>query len=89
MMEGLRKLGFQIGYEPQGAFYIFANATMIGRDSLALAMDILEKAEVGVAPGIDFGANGEGHLRFSYANSQENIEEGLNRLKRYLEIAAQ
>ena len=87
MVEGLRKLGFQIRYEPQGAFYVFVNAKMIQQDSLALAMDILEKVQVGVAPGIDFGANGEGHLRFSYANSEENIEEGLERLKRYLEMA--
>jgi len=39
---------------------------------------------VGVAPGIDFGHNAEGYLRFSYANSLENIENGLNRLETYL-----
>lgn len=87
MVEGLKKLGFQIRYEPRGAFYVFVDAAFIRRDSLALAMDILEKVRVGVAPGIDFGAHGEGHLRFSYANSEENIEEGLERLKRYLEVA--
>ena len=47
--------------------------------------DILEKAHVGVTPGIDFGHGGEGHLRFSYANSLENIAEGLRRLKGYIE----
>jgi aspartate/methionine/tyrosine aminotransferase len=46
----------------------------------------LEKAHVGVTPGIDFGENGEGFLRFSYANSIENIEEGMNRLEYYLKI---
>jgi aspartate/methionine/tyrosine aminotransferase len=50
-----------------------------------LAFDILLNAKVGVAPGIDFGANAEGYLRFSYANSMQNIEEGMNRLERYLE----
>ena len=40
---------------------------------------------MGVTPGIDFGQNGEGYLRFSYANSLENIAEGLDRLERYLE----
>jgi hypothetical protein len=45
-------------------------------DSYALAFDILEKAHVGVTPGIDFGPNGEGYLRFSYANSLENIKKG-------------
>ena len=49
-----------------------------------LAFDILEKAHVGVTPGIDFGTNGEGYLRFSYANSMENIEEGLDRIEQYL-----
>jgi len=38
---------------------------------------------VGVAPGIDFGPNGEGYLRFSYANSLENIAEGMDRLETY------
>jgi aspartate/methionine/tyrosine aminotransferase len=44
----------------------------------------LEKACVGVTPGIDFGPHGEGYLRFSYANSMENIAEGMNRLEAYL-----
>ena len=49
-----------------------------------MAFDILEKAHVGVTPGIDFGPNAEGYLRFSYANSLENIAEGMDRLERYL-----
>jgi aspartate/methionine/tyrosine aminotransferase len=49
-----------------------------------LAFDILEKARVGVTPGIDFGPNAEGYLRFSYANSLENIKEGLDRMEAYL-----
>ena len=53
-------------------------------DSYRLAFDILEKARVGVTPGIDFGPNAEGYLRFSYANSLENIAEGMDRLERYL-----
>jgi aspartate/methionine/tyrosine aminotransferase len=53
-------------------------------DSYRLAFDILEQARVGVAPGIDFGSNGEGYLRFCYANSMENIAEGMDRLERYL-----
>ncbi len=81
----LRKLGFGITVEPTGAFYILANAKRFSKDSYSLAFDILKKAKVGVAPGIDFGTNAEGYLRFSYANSMENIEEGMNRLERYLE----
>jgi aspartate/methionine/tyrosine aminotransferase len=37
-----------------------------------------------VAPGIDFGKNGEGYLRFSYANSMDNIVEGLDRIENYI-----
>jgi len=50
-----------------------------------LAMDVLEKAHVGVTPGVDLGPNGERGLRFSYANSMEKIAEGLDRIERYLE----
>jgi aspartate/methionine/tyrosine aminotransferase len=81
----LRKLGFGITVEPTGAFYILANAKRFSSDSYRLAFDILQEAKVGVAPGIDFGTNAEGYLRFCYANSMENIEEGMNRLERYLE----
>ncbi|MBM3135785.1 MAG: pyridoxal phosphate-dependent aminotransferase [Chloroflexi bacterium] len=84
MIKRLKELGLGITVEPTGAFYVFANARHISNDSYKLAFDILEKAHVGVAPGIDFGQNGEGYLRFSYANSLENIAEGLNRLERYL-----
>ena len=81
----LRELGFGITVEPTGAFYILANAKKFSQDSYQLAFDILKEAKVGVAPGIDFGTGAEGYLRFSYANSMENIEEGMNRLKHYLE----
>ncbi|MBW1710034.1 MAG: pyridoxal phosphate-dependent aminotransferase [Deltaproteobacteria bacterium] len=85
LIQGLRDLGFRIEVEPTGAFYILVNARHLNRDSYALAFDILEKVHVGVCPGIDFGTNAEGYLRFSYANSIENIDEGLNRLRKYLD----
>jgi aspartate/methionine/tyrosine aminotransferase len=84
MLAGLRDIGFGVPHDPTGAFYVFADATRFGRDSYALAFDILEHAKVAVAPGIDFGLNGEGYLRFSYANSLDHIHEGLRRLKQYL-----
>jgi len=80
----LRELGFGITVEPTGAFYVLANAGKFSRDSYKLAFDILEEAKVGVSPGIDFGENGEGYLRFSYASSLENIKEGMERIERYL-----
>jgi aspartate/methionine/tyrosine aminotransferase len=81
----LRALGFGITVEPTGAFYILANAKRFSEDSYRFAFDILKEAKVAVAPGIDFGTNAEGYLRFCYANSLENIEEGMKRLERYLE----
>lgn len=84
MIERLKELGLGITVEPTGAFYVFANARHLSDDSYELAFDILEKAHVGVAPGIDFGENGEGYLRFSYANSMDNIAEGLDRIDDYL-----
>ena len=60
------------------------NAGKFSHDSFKLAFEILEEAKVGVTPGIDFSENGEGYLRFSYANSLENIKEGMERIERYL-----
>lgn len=84
LVKRLADMGFDIKVVPTGAFYVFVNARHLSSDSYKLAFDILEKAHVGVTPGIDFGENGEGFLRFSYANSVENIEEGMNRLEKYL-----
>ena len=81
LIERLRGMGFSIEIPPQGAFYVYVNAQHMASDSYKLAFDILEKAHVGVTPGVDFGSNGEGYLRFSYANSIENIEKGMNRLQ--------
>jgi aspartate/methionine/tyrosine aminotransferase len=84
MVKRLRELGFGISVDPVGAFYILANAKHISNNSYDLAFEILEKAGVGVAPGIDFGSGAEGYLRFSYANSLENITEGLRRIEEFL-----
>ena len=83
MIQRLREIGLGITVEPTGAFYVFANVKHITGDSYKLAFDILQNAGVGVAPGIDFGTHGEGYLRFSYANSMENIAEGMDRLEQY------
>ncbi|MBF0523712.1 MAG: pyridoxal phosphate-dependent aminotransferase [Deltaproteobacteria bacterium] len=85
MISRLRELGLGITVEPTGAFYVLANAKHLTSDSYALAFDILKKAKVAVTPGIDFGRGAEGYIRLCYANSLENITEGMNRLKSYLE----
>jgi aspartate/methionine/tyrosine aminotransferase len=84
MLTRLQDMGFVIHVEPTGAFYVFADARRFCKDSYKEAFRITEQAKVGVSPGIDLGSGGEGFLRFSYANSLENIKEGLNRLERYL-----
>jgi aspartate/methionine/tyrosine aminotransferase len=84
MLERLRSLGFTIDHEPEGAFYIFVNASHINPNSMELAFAILDEVHLGVAPGIDFGSNGEGYLRFSYATSMESIEVGLDRLEVFI-----
>ena len=84
MLARLKDMGFVIHVEPTGAFYVFADARRFCTDSYKEAFRIIEKIKVGVTPGIDFGSAGEGFLRFSYANSLENIKEGLNRLEKYL-----
>jgi aspartate/methionine/tyrosine aminotransferase len=85
LLAELPKLGFRVAIEPKGAFYFFVNASHISADSYQLVFDILDRAGVALAPGIDFGERGEGYVRISYANSIENIMEGMRRLKGYLE----
>ena len=85
MIERLRSMGFVIPKNPQGAFYVFADASRFTSDSLKFAFDVLENAHVGITPGVDFGTGICSHyVRFSYANSLERIKEGLDRLERYL-----
>jgi len=84
MVGRLKELGFGVKVEPTGAFYVLANAKHLDKNSYRLAFDILEKALVGVTPGIDFGQGAEGYLRFSYAASRAAINQGLDRLAAYL-----
>jgi aspartate/methionine/tyrosine aminotransferase len=84
IVPGLRTLGFGVATEPNGAFYIFANAKRFSAESYRFAFELLERAKVCVSPGVAFGKNGEGYLRFSYANSLENLAEALRRLEGYL-----
>lgn len=84
MIKRLKEIGFGITVEPTGAFYVFANARHFSGNSYEFAFDLLEKAHVGVTPGIDFGDNGEGYIRFSYANSMENIAIGMDRIETYI-----
>ena len=77
LVEGLRNLGFGVPSLPPGAFYVFADARAFDSDSKRLAFSLLEEARVAATPGIDFGEEGEGWLRFCYAAPEAEIEEAL------------
>jgi aspartate aminotransferase len=66
---------------PQGAFYAFPNVSALDRSADELADYFLEEAGVAVLPGTAFGRNGEGYLRLSYANSMENLDKALERMR--------
>ena len=68
---------------PKGAFYVFPNITKTGRKSKPLADALLEQAGVAALSGTAFGAFGEGYLRFSVANSLENLQQALERLDQW------
>lgn len=69
---------------PKGAFYVFPNITVTGWKSKALADALLEEAGVACLSGTSFGAFGEGYLRFSIANSMENLGKALERVERWV-----
>ncbi|MCX6616314.1 MAG: pyridoxal phosphate-dependent aminotransferase [Acidobacteria bacterium] len=80
MVAGLNQIpGFRCTL-PGGAFYAFPNITGTGRSSRELAELLLESAGVACLSGTAFGQFGEGYLRFSYANSEENIRKALERI---------
>jgi aspartate/methionine/tyrosine aminotransferase len=85
-VDGLRKLGFEVPAPPRGAFYVFADARAFGADSRRLAFDLLERTHVAVTPGVDFGAAGEGFLRFSLSAPDGAIAEALERIGRALPV---
>jgi len=85
LLSGLERIGLEVSSVPTGAFYVFVNMRRYTSDSLSFAYDLLDKAKVAVTPGIDFGPAGEGHMRFSYAISEDLMEEGLQRIARYLD----
>ena len=70
---------------PKGAFYAFPNITGTGRKAKQLASDLLEQTGVATIGGPDFGVLGEGYIRLSYANSQDNIRRAIERMRGFLQ----
>ncbi|MDH5600223.1 MAG: pyridoxal phosphate-dependent aminotransferase [Gammaproteobacteria bacterium] len=85
LLPALKKLGFRIEIEPQGAFYIYANCEKFTQDSYQFAYDLLEEIGVAITPGKDFGDNhANNYVRIAYTTSIGRLEEGVKRLKQYL-----
>lgn len=85
LLPALRELGFGIQAEPQGAFYIYANAGALHDNSQTLCLNLLEKAGVAVTPGIDFGTHqAQQHIRFAYTTDMQSLETSVERIRDYL-----
>jgi aspartate/methionine/tyrosine aminotransferase len=84
LVPALQHAGFGVPAMPNGAFYVYADCSSFGVDGRTFAFDVLlERAGVAATPGVDFGANGTGHhVRFAYTRSMEQLEEGIDRIRR-------
>jgi aspartate/methionine/tyrosine aminotransferase len=82
LFPALRRLGFGIPVAPQGAFYLYADSSALTENSQQFANELLESGGVAITPGRDFGRNrAEQSVRFSYANTLENLKEGVRRIE--------
>jgi aspartate/methionine/tyrosine aminotransferase len=85
LVPALRDIGFGIPVTPNGAFYVYADASRFGTDAAMLAMRVLEEAGVAITPGADFGAyQAERYIRCAYTRSMSDLEEGVARLRAML-----
>jgi len=85
LLPALRALSFDIPSVPMGAFYLYANCARFTDDSQSWSLRMLEEVSVAITPGLDFGSHqANHHVRFSYANTLENLQEGIRRLQNYL-----
>jgi aspartate/methionine/tyrosine aminotransferase len=80
VVDGLNRIPRVACLKPSGAFYVFPNISALGMTSKEVEKGLLEEAGVAALAGTSFGASGEGYLRLSYANSQDNLKEGLRRM---------
>lgn len=85
LLPALREIGFKIPLTPQGAFYLYADASCFTNDSEQFCTDVLENIGVAITPGTDFGTHkANQHVRFAYTTSMEKLEQGVERLSRHL-----
>jgi aspartate aminotransferase len=83
LVDGLRSAGLECA-TPEGAFYAFPDVRHLNKDSRKASAMLLDKAHVATIPGVVFGAQGEGHVRFGYAVPKEAISFGLKALAEFM-----
>lgn len=89
LLSGLLELGFKVPRVPEGAFYIYADASELTDDSFSWCWSLLEHAQVVATPGADFGTNhAERYVRFAYTTSQDRIREALQRIAAFIKAQA-
>ncbi len=79
----LKKMGL-VMTKPDGAFFAFPDVSDYDNNSMRFSNNLIENAKVSCIPGVGFGSEGEGHIRFSYATSIDEIKKGMERLERFL-----
>ncbi|ALN16593.1 aminotransferase class I/II-fold pyridoxal phosphate-dependent enzyme [Acidipropionibacterium acidipropionici] len=85
VLDGLARIGLPVPVEPDGAFYVYVDVSGTGLDAWQFCERALEQAHVALTPGRDFGATtADTHVRLSYAASPEELQEGLDRLGRFV-----
>lgn len=85
LLPAVQEVGFHVTCKPQGAFYIYADASRFTDDSQAFCLQLLEEHGVALTPGVDFGRFEAGkHLRFSYTTGMDRLELAVERLSRVL-----
>ncbi|MDO4554473.1 MAG: pyridoxal phosphate-dependent aminotransferase [Lachnospiraceae bacterium] len=84
LIDGLNSIDKISCIKPSGAFYVFTNIMETGLSSWEFAERLLDEEKVVVVPGVGFGSAGEGFVRLAYAISEENIKEGVKRIKRFV-----
>lgn len=85
IVDGLNAIDGITCVKPKGAFYVFPNVKALGLPSAKLQARLLEEAGVAALSGTAFGPEGEGYIRFSYANSKENIGRALEKIESLLQ----
>lgn len=87
LLNGLKKLGFEIKIKPAGAFYIYANISQFSEDSFKFCNDLLHHSHVAITPGIDFGSyQANLYVRFAYTQNIEKLQLALDRIGDFLTL---